>query len=54
MQRKMPHTRTYNQNLLGNTFQLALVLDNLCEVFGCSIITDFMSKMFGFSIAFSC
>ena len=54
MQRKMPHTRTYSQNLLGNTFQLALVLDNLCEVFGSSIITDFMSKMFGFSIAFSC
>ena len=37
------------------TFSTCLiVLDNLCEVFGCSIITDFMSTVCGFSIAFDC
>ena len=31
-----------------------MVLDNLCEVLGCSIITDYNNvSMFGFSIAFS-
>ena len=35
------------------TFSVCLiVLDNLCEVFGCSVITDFTSTMFGFSKAF--
>ena len=31
-----------------------LVLDNLQEVFRCFIITDLMSKMFGFSKVFGC
>ena len=31
-----------------------IVLDNLQEVFGCSIVTDFMLTMFAFSNAFGC
>ena len=31
-----------------------IVLDNLWEVFGCSIINDFISTMFGFSKVFVC
>ena len=31
-----------------------LVLDNLEKDFGCSIVTNFMSAMFGFSTAFHC
>ena len=30
------------------------VLDNLWEVFGCSIVTDSMSTKFGFSKVFGC
>ena len=30
------------------------VLDNLCEVFGCSAITDVILIMFGFSKVFGC
>ena len=26
-----------------------IVLDNLCEVFGCSVIIDFILTLFGFS-----
>ena len=26
-----------------------MVLDNLCEVFGCSVITGFISTKFGFA-----
>ena len=38
----------------GNDFSLPyiIVLDKLCEVFGCSIINDFMSTMFAFSKGF--
>ena len=31
-----------------------IVFENLCEVFGCSIVTDFMSTIFQLSLAFSC
>ena len=31
-----------------------IVLHNLREVFGCSLVTDLMSTMFGFSKVFSC
>ena len=42
-----------NKGLLEPTFAAFLiVLDNLCEVFGCSVITDFTSTMFGFSKVF--
>ena len=33
---------------------MAMPLDNLQEVFECSIITDFIWRVFGFSIAFVC
>ena len=37
------------------TFSTCLiVLDHLQEVFGFSIVTDFMSIIIGFSVAFSC
>ena len=38
----------------GNDFCLPyiIVLDNLCEVFGCSKINNFMSTMFAFSKGF--
>ena len=31
-----------------------IVLNNFWEVFGCSIVIDFMSIKFGFSIVFGC
>ena len=31
-----------------------IALEKLIEVFGCSIITDFTSTMFGFPIVFGC
>ena len=41
--------------LTWETFSACLiVLDNLCEVFGCTVITDFMSAMSGFSKVFDC
>ena len=37
------------KKLLEPTFSTCFIaLDNLCEDFGCSIITDFISTMFGF------
>ena len=37
------------------TFSVFLiVLDNLCEFFGCSKITDFISTIFGFLKVFGC
>ena len=41
------------KELLEPTFlPFFIVLDNLCEVFRCSAITDFISVMFGFSKVF--
>ena len=41
--------------LTWETFSDCLIaLDNSCKVFGCSILTDFMSTIFGFSKAFGC
>ena len=41
------------KELLEPTFSVSLiVLDNLCKVFGCSGITDFISIIFGFSNVF--
>ena len=37
------------------TFSVCIIaLDNLQEVFGCSIVTHFMSTMFGISKVFGC
>ena len=37
------------KELLGLTFSACLtVLDNLCEVFECPVIIEFISTMFGF------
>ena len=44
----------FQSHLLEKPFQLLLALDKLCEAFGFSAITDFMSTMFGFSIVFGC
>ena len=38
----------------GTLLACLIVLDNLQEVFGCSIVTYFMSIMFTFSIVFGC
>ena len=36
------------KELLEPTFSACpIALDNLCEVFGCSVITDFVSTMLG-------
>ena len=36
------------------TFSACLiVLDNLCEIFRCSMVTDYLSTVFGFSITVS-
>ena len=41
------------KELLESTFSACLiVLDNLCEVFGCSVNVNFISTMFGFSKVF--
>ena len=46
--------RTYSRTYLGNLFSWLIVLDKWCKILRCSIITDCMSKMLGFSIAFGC
>ena len=47
--------RTLARIYLVNFFSLfSIVLDNLYEVFGCFLTTDFISTMFGFSKAFGC
>ena len=42
------------EELLETTWKnfSACLIDNLFEVFGCSIITDFISRLFGFSTVF--
>ena len=41
------------KELLEPTFSACLiVLDNLYEAFGCTVMTDFTSAMFGFSKVF--
>ena len=41
------------KELLEPTFSACpIALDNLCEVFGCSVITDFVSTMLGLSKVF--
>ena len=41
------------KELLEPTFSgCHTVLDNLCEAFGCSVIIDFISTIFGFSKSF--
>ena len=42
----------YKELLEPTVLACLIVLDNLCEVFGCSVITDFISTMFGFSKVF--
>ena len=42
----------YNDLLETTSSVRLIVLDNLCEVFGCSVIANNMSSKFGFSKVF--
>ena len=42
----------YKEILETDFSPFPIVLDNLFEVFGCSVITDFVSTIFGFSKVF--
>ena len=58
IQKIFPFFVSLYKELLEPTWEIfsacLIVLNNLCEVFECSVITDFISTMFGFLKDFDC
>ena len=44
----------YKELLVPTFWACLIVLDDLCEDFGCSVITDSIPTIFGFSEVFGC